>query len=244
MSVAAAELPELARQRVSDPGEMAARVSEGLRQIAVYVVPSTAAFALLGDIVVAALYQTGRFSASDTVYVYIVLIGFTVGLMASTGTRLFSSTFFALHDTITPAKIASIRVVLTGVIGYALMVPLERHLSIAGHPMGVLGLTLGAGLAAWVEWLSLKRVLKRRIGPVGAGAGPLARMIAAALVAALVGRAIAFLVPSIHGVPWPSMVRAVLVLGPFGVVYFLLASAFGVTEATAVLDRVLSRLKR
>ncbi len=239
MSVAASELPELARQRVSDQAGLAQRVSDGLRQIAVYVVPSTVGYILLGDVVVGAIYQTGRFGRDDTIYVTIVLIGFALGLMASTGTRLFSSTFFALHDTKTPAKIAALRVVVTAAIGYALMFPLERNWHVMGHPMGVFGLTLGAGVAAWLEWWLLKRVLRGRIGRVGAGARPLGRMFAAALLAAALGRAIAWALP-----PMRPIFAAVLVLGPYGTAYFLLAHAFGVEEAREVVGKVVRRIRR
>ncbi|MBX6363049.1 MAG: murein biosynthesis integral membrane protein MurJ, partial [Gemmatimonadetes bacterium] len=257
MSVAAAELPELSRQRGQAAEVLRARVNAGLRQIAVFVVPSTVGYLALGDVVVATVLQTGKFSAGDTIWVWIVLGGFTLGLMASTGTRLFSSTYYALHDTKTPAWVAFLRVILTAALGYALMIPLERHLIVAGHRLGALGLTLGAGFAAWVEWGLLRRGLRRRIGPVGAGLGTLGRMFAAALVAAAVARGIAYVVPAPeHLLPGAASAgsavvrllfrlgRGAVVLGPFGAVYFLLAAAFGVTEAEGVVGRVVARIRR
>lgn len=257
MSVAAAELPELSRQRGQAAEVLRQRVNAGLRQIAVFVVPSTVGYLVLGDVVISTVLQTGKFSAGDTIWVWIVLGGFTLGLMASTGTRLFSSTYYALHDTKTPAWIAFVRVILTGALGYALMIPFERHLRVAGHPMGALGLTLGAGIAAWVEWSLLRRGLRGRIGKVGAGLGTLGRMFAAALIAAAVARGIAWLVPpperlfSGLGVGGSTAVRLLfrlargaLVLGPFGAIYFLLAWAFGVPEAEGVVGRVVRRLRR
>ncbi|MGH7575549.1 MAG: murein biosynthesis integral membrane protein MurJ, partial [Longimicrobiales bacterium] len=97
MSVAAAELPELARQRTADVEVLRHRVNAGLRQIAVFVVPSAVACLLLGDIVVAAVYQTGDFGRADTLFVWVVLAGYAIGLLASTATRLFSSAYYALH---------------------------------------------------------------------------------------------------------------------------------------------------
>jgi len=171
----------------------------------------------------------------------VVLAGFTLGIMASTGTRLFSSTFFALHDTRTPAWTAVMRVFLTAAIGWGLMIPLERHFQVAGHPLGALGLTVGAGLAAWAEWAVLQHVLRSRLGRVGAGLPVLARMLAAALLAAVLGRAIWHFLPPMHfhGV---MIVKGILTLGPYGIAYFLLARAFGVEEARPYVDRVLARL--
>src|SRR5690606_7945160 len=169
MSVAAAELPELSRRREEDPGVLRQRVSYGLRQIAFLVVPSVAGYLVLGDVIVAALYQTGDFGRADTVFVALVLAGYTIGLLASTTSRLFANTFFALGDTRTPAKFALVRVVLAGGLGYLLMTRLEQY-QLLGQPLGAVGLALASGLAAWVEWALLRSSAARRIGTVGAGA--------------------------------------------------------------------------
>jgi putative peptidoglycan lipid II flippase len=233
MSVAASELPDLARQRLDDPARLRERVGVGLRRMAFFVVPSVVAFLALGDVVVATLYQRGRFTADDTAVTYIVLAGFALGLQASTSTRLLSSTFFALHDTRRPALIAAIRVLITGGLGYALMRPFEAHLAWHGRPLGALGLSLGAGIGAWVEWSLLWTALKRRIGTFGPGLSPLLRMYAAALVAAAAGRGLATIVP-----PLDPALRGAAILGLYGVLYFGLADRLGLSEARVVLGRL------
>lgn len=239
MSVAAAELPELSRQRGAGREALRARVSAGLRQIAVFVVPSFVAFLALGDVLVGALYQTGDFGRDDTLIVWAILAAYAIGLLASTATRLFSSAFFALQDTKTPAKFAVLRVLLAAALGAGLMLLLQP-IEIAGHPMGPVGLAIGAGTAAWVEWAFLRRSLRRHLeGDVGTGSRTIAALLAAALVAAAIGRGIAWLLPPLH-----PILLAVLVLGPYGVAYFLLARVFGVSEAAAATDRVLRRLRR
>ena len=125
MSVAAAEFPELARQRASGTELLRERTNAGLERIAFYVMPSFVAFMLLGDIIVAALFQTGRFGANDTRLVYLTLAGFSVSLLATTGSRLFSSTYFALRDTRTPARFAALRVLNSAVFGFLLMLLFE-----------------------------------------------------------------------------------------------------------------------
>ncbi len=232
MSVAASELPDLARQRLEGTELLRERVKAGLQQIAVFVVPSVVGFFVLGDVIVAALYQHGRFSPLDTMITYIVLAGFTLGLQASTSTRLLSSTFFALHDTRKPALYATIRVAITGFLGYALMRPFEAMASFQGRPLGALGLSLGAGVGAWVEWWLLRRGLKKKIGPVAMGMPVLLRMYGAALAGAAVGRAIAYVVP-----PTNPIIRGVLVLGPFGLLYFGIAHLLGIPQASAVVNR-------
>ena len=234
MSVAASELPDLARQRLEGTEKLRERVRGGLRQISVFVVPSVIGFLVLGDVVVATLYQHGRFTPADTVITYVVLAGFTLGLQASTSTRLLSSTFFALHDTRRPAIFAVIRVIITGGLGYAMMFPFEHHLRMYGRPLGALGLSLAAGVGAWVEWGLLWRTLHKKIGDFSPGIGVIARMYGAALLAGAIARGLAFVLPH-----FMTLLRGALILGVFGVLYFVFASAFNVAEAKSVLRRVL-----
>src|SRR5699024_1185805 len=114
-------------------------------------------------------------------------------------TRLFSSTFFALRDTRTPARFAIVRVTVAAFLGFGLMTqfePIERFgipagmfsgVTVAGQPLGAVGLALGSGLAAWLEWGLLRRSLRRRLGEIGAGRGKIARMFLAAALAAAAG---------------------------------------------------------
>jgi len=237
MSVAAAELPELARQRAGEPQALARRVEAGLRQMAVFVVPSAVGYLALGDILVAGLFQTGAFGGGDALAVSIVLAGYTLGLLASTATRLFASAFFALRDTGTPARCALVRIALAAALGYTLMIPFSR-LEAGGQALGAAGLTVAAGAAAWVEWALLRRALRRRIGPVRSPAGQLARLAGAAAVAAALGRTTVAVLPPLH----PALAAAAAFV-PFAIAYFAAARFLGVPEASAVALRLARRLR-
>ncbi len=134
ISVSAAELPAMSRAAGAGDAAAAAalrnRLDTGLRQIAYFVVPSAMAFLALGDVVAAALLQTGRFTYADAQYVWAILAGSSVGLLASTLGRLYSSTYYALRDTRTPLRYAVIRVALTTVLGYLGALWLPRLLGI------------------------------------------------------------------------------------------------------------------
>src|SRR5262249_22824275 len=76
MSVSAAELPEMSGIAGGDAAALEAmrqRLNAGLRRIAYFVVPSAMAFLALGDVVVGALFQTGRFERADSLYVWSIL---------------------------------------------------------------------------------------------------------------------------------------------------------------------------
>ncbi len=253
MSVAAAELPELARRRGGATEVLRARTSSALQRVAFYVVPSFFAFVVFGDVIVGALYQTGEFGRNDTLLVALTLAAYGTGLIASTATRLFSSTFFALRDTRTPAKFAAVRVLTAGLLGFGLMVQFEEvqifgfsvgpglmgNARLGDRYLGAVGLALGAGLAGWLEWMLLRRALRQRIGAVGVGGALLGRMFGAAVTAAVAGWAVRWVLPAMH-----PILQAALVLGTFGMTYYTVAAAFRIAEAQALLGGLRSVLWR
>jgi putative peptidoglycan lipid II flippase len=217
MSVSAAELPAMS-SAMGDERQVAEylrkRLNAGLRRIAFFIVPSSAAFLALGDVIAAALLETGRFTHADSIYVWGILAGSTVGLLASTLGRLYSSTYYALRDTRTPLKYAVLRIAVTTALGWAMAIPLPPALGIDPR-WGVAGLTASAGIAGWLEFALLRRGLARRIGPTGLPASYTAKLWTAAAAAAAAGWGVKLALGRRNAV-----VEALLVLGTYGVVYF------------------------
>ncbi|MDE3169252.1 MAG: murein biosynthesis integral membrane protein MurJ [Acidobacteriota bacterium] len=241
MSVSAAELPHMSGAIGTDE-EVApilrARLNSGLRQIAFFVVPSIAALLVLGDVIVAAIYKSGRFTQADVIFVWGIVAGAMVGLLASTLGRLYSSTYYALHDTRTPLRYAIIRVILTSGLGYLFALPLPHILGINAR-WGVAGLTISAGMSSWVEFALLRRTLNRRIGRTGVPASYLAKLWTASFAAA----GIAWLIHHylrLHS----AKLAAVVVLTPFGLVYFAATLALGLSEIRVMFDRFMNAANR
>ncbi|MFW5950941.1 MAG: murein biosynthesis integral membrane protein MurJ [Gemmatimonadota bacterium] len=232
MSVAASELPELSRRRDRAVEILQQRVRGGLRQIAFFVVPTAVGYFVIGRVIIAALFERGEFEPSDTIWTHFILMGYTVGLIATTGTRLFSSAYFALQDTKTPAKYAAVRVGLAAVAGGSLML-LGQNVVVAGKPLSPAGLALGSGLAAWVEWYLLRRELRSRIGPTLPPIRVLGKMVGAALGAAAVGRGLMTVLPD-----WNAVFQALVILLVYAAVYFAVAAALGLPEVGRSLARV------
>ena len=115
--------------------------------------------------------------------VWVVLAGSSVGLLASTLGRLYASTFWALHDTRTPLRFAVLRVSLSAALGASLAFGAPRLLGLDAR-LGLAGLTLGSGLAGWLEMLLLRRALNARVGKTGLPASFSLRVWGAALCAA------------------------------------------------------------
>ncbi|HEY0729016.1 MAG TPA: lipid II flippase MurJ, partial [Pyrinomonadaceae bacterium] len=194
---------------------------------------SAMAFLALGDVITAVLYQTGKFTRADTIYVWTILAGSAVGLLASTLGRLYSSTYYALQDTKTPLIFAVLRVALTTVVGYLFSIHLPRLLGIDPR-LGVAGLTISSGIAGWVEFVLLRRSLNQRIGRTGLSLSYAAKLWIGALAGAAVGWALKLLVFNWHPIP-----LAIVVLGGYGVTYFAVGYLFGVAQARLIIGRLL-----
>ena len=238
MSVSAAELPAMSGIAGADPASIERvrlRLDAGLRRIAFFIVPSAVAFLAIGDVIAGALFQTGRFERTDTLYVWGILAGSAVGLLASTLGRLYSSTYYALRDTKTPLRYAIVRVALTTILGYLFAIPLPKAIGV-DLSWGAAGLTASAGIAGWVEMLLLRATMNARIGPTGLPAVYLAQFWGSALAAATAAWAVKLALPPLH-----PIVGAIVVLGPYGAVFLGATWVLGIGEARTALARISNR---
>jgi putative peptidoglycan lipid II flippase len=235
MSVSAAELPAMSSASGDDEAVRAhlrQRLDAGLRQIAFFVVPSVVAFLALGDVVAAAIYEHGRFTHADALWVWAVLAGSSVGLLASTLGRLYTSSYYALRDTRTPMRFAVLRVCAAAGLAY---VAATRGPALAGIDArwGVAGVTMASGTMGWVELTLLRRGMTRRVGRTGLPAAFVTQLWIAALVAA----ALAWAIKLALGRRDPQLV-GVLVLAPYALAYLAIALALRVDEARALVRRL------
>jgi putative peptidoglycan lipid II flippase len=248
MSVAAAELPEMSRAtgtREAVAERLRNRLAGAQRKVVFLVVPSVVAFLSIGTFLVSGLFETGAFGPAETLFVTYILCGSTVGLLAVTLGRLYSSAFYAMGDTKTPLRFAIARVVTTAILGVTFAFPLRPAMvglmrDVLGLPvpaiesaeiaLGAVGITVASALAGWLECILLRRALFARVGEVPIGGGFLTRVWSAAIVSGVAGAAFGFsfagvirgVLPSVGGVH--RIGEAAVVALVFGAVY--LASAW------------------
>ncbi len=245
MAISAAELPAMSRA-VGTTAEIGAylrgRLSDGLDRIAYFIVPSVVALFALGDLIVHLLFESGRFQRGDTIWVWQILIGSTVGLLASTMGRLYSSTFYAMRDTKTPLRYAVVRVILTTVLGYLFALVLPQMLGV-DRKLGVAGLTASAGLAGWVEFYLLRREMDARIGRTRLIPARMGRLWGTAILGAMIPWAYKLVMDrgapilSVHETVVGSKVMALGLLAAYGLTYLAITAALGIPEAKNVIDR-------
>ncbi len=229
ISIAAAELPELSRERdaSAQAGQrMAERIERALRQAAFVVCPSFVGYLCFGFLAAGLLFRGGAFSREANWLVYAVLAGYTLGLVASTISRLLQNAFFALRDTRTPAKIAIVRLVVSAAVGAVLMFwfdrwPVAATLGFDPGPdgtgrlhFGALGLSLASSLGAWCELALLRRRLASKLPELRLPVRHIAGRTLLAAAAALPALALWWLLASTGFV-----LQAVAVLGLFVALY-------------------------
>jgi putative peptidoglycan lipid II flippase len=235
MAVSSAELSEMAAV-IGREEEVASvlrqRLASGLRRIAFLVIPSAVAFIALGDQLAELVYGGGRFGQEEVRWVWGVLAGASVGLVASTLGRLYSSVFYVLHDTRTPMRIALLRIAVSITLGATLAIHGPRLVGL-DPKWGVAGITIGAGLAGWLEFALLRRALTRRLGDVG-----LPGRTQLVLWSAAVGAALLAWGARLVNADAPMLVRTGLVLGIYGMTYLLVTWKAGIPEAVALRARI------
>ena len=231
MSISAAELPAMSSVIGSEEvvkEQLRKKLVSGLKRVSFFVVPSVVAMALLGEVVIATVYQTGQFKHADVMSGWLILAGSTIGLLASTQGRLCSTAFYAMRDSRTPLYFACIRVLLTAVTGYLLALPVRSALGLSST-IGAAFLTGSAGLAGWVEFLMLRRALSKKIGAFAVATTLQIQLWAAATFSGTVGFALKLALPEMY-----PILTGLIVLGVYGLLYLGVTTAFGFGEGLAI----------
>jgi len=181
MSIISADLPEFSRDR-DNISAVTTRFTTSSERIGFYLVFSSIAFVTMGEPLVDFLFERGKFTSEDTLYIWIILAAYSLGLYATGMSRLYQNLCYSFGDVKGPARLAGLRVLIAGSVGFLLMFQLDRvaidgdtiirignfpsfsplpefarALDTTPQPLGALGLALGSSLGAWIEYFLLKR---------------------------------------------------------------------------------------
>ena len=187
-----------------DRSRLAEQLGEGLRLVAFLTVPATLGLVLLGEPIIALIYQHGAFGRGDTLATAAALELYAAGLVAYAAVKVIAPAFYAVGKPRVP-MIAS----LGAVVG-------NLALNIALHPVyGYRILALGTALAATLNFAILYGAFQSQVArvPHRAVVGHLARvLLAAGAMGAAVWASHAGLVDLVPGTGIGA--RALHALGP------------------------------
>ena len=160
VAIAAATLPEISRSAaLARMHEFGGTLGRSLRITLFLTIPSSVGLALLGQSMIGAVYQWGRFQAFDTRQTAAALACYSVGLAGYSAGKLLAPAFYALGDARTPMLVS----VASIAVNAACAPLLARRLG-----MGHAGLALSTSIVALAGAAALFAMLRARLLRMGA----------------------------------------------------------------------------
>ncbi len=120
--------------------------------IAFLLVPTSMAFFVLAKPLIEITFQRGKFDADSVLVTSLALMFYSLGLFFYGGVNLLTSVFYALKDTLIPAKTATLALLLNVVLSLILMFPLK-----------IGGVALASSISASLNFFLLGYLLQKRI---------------------------------------------------------------------------------
>ncbi|HEX6741156.1 MAG TPA: murein biosynthesis integral membrane protein MurJ [Sphingomicrobium sp.] len=236
-AIGTAILPQVSRHVDIGEADKAARVQGQAAELAMLLcLPAALALAVSALPLVSAIFEAGRFTASDARYTALTLSLIALGLPAYVLVKVLTPGFYARRDTATPVKVALVVLVVNVILNFAL---------IWGLGWGIGGLAAAVALSSWLNCAILYAILHRRghFRVQAWLASRLARQFvaAAAMVAALVGLRM-ILGPWFTGSVGHRLAGVAALVGGGMAVYFPLVWVLGGTDKEEL--RALLRRRR
>ena len=206
--------------------------NRGLELALFFTLPATVALVVCGVPIIQALFQHGRFDASDAVKTGQALAAFSIGLPSYVLVKVLTPGYYARHDTRTPMRFAMISIAINLVLNLVFILPLKH----VGPP-------LATALASTVNVWMLYSTLKRR-GHFQSDARLRRRIPRLAVAAILMGAALYWFAPLVEPYMAGPLLRrfaALVVLvgagvGVYGIACFL-TGAFVLDDVKLLLKR-------
>lgn len=146
-------LPTFSTQALEDTSENIKRtLSFALRANFFVLLPASVIFMVLSGLLISTLFGGGKFDAYSVSMTSKVLFFYSIGLSAYGSTKIIQSCFFALKDTITPAKISFVALVTNIILNIAFM-----------FPMKAAGLALATSISGINAFIILFILLKKKL---------------------------------------------------------------------------------
>jgi putative peptidoglycan lipid II flippase len=150
--------------------------------------PFAAVFVTIPGTIMRAIFAHGAFDQNAAALSAIALATYGVGLPAFALVRIVASTFYARHDTMTPARATFTAIVCNIILKFIL---------VWGFHLGIAGIALGTSLGAWINvgqlvWQGRRRGLLR-VSP------DFSRAVVPVILGGLVTAAAAFVAVNVGG---------------------------------------------
>jgi len=158
VAIASATLPSISRSAgAGDFDEFRRTLSKSLGMVFLLTLPSSIGLIVLGNSMIGAIYQGGKFQAFDTQQTALALSCYAVGLAGYSALKVLNPAFYALHDARTPMIISLISIAVNYITASTLLRTTE---------LSHAGLALSTSAVAIFGAVALFAILRKRIGGV------------------------------------------------------------------------------
>ena len=262
MSIAAAELPEMSRN--TDSQQLGNRLNQGMKQTSFLMLLTSVIYMTIGDQIIGVIFQWGSFDRDDSIAVAATLAAYSLGIPAIGISRIYQSALYANGDTKTPAFSATLRVLISLIIGLLLMFPLDRLFisnsalekvpgSIVGdwgplsqslrslpeNPhLGAVGLAVGSAIAAWVEMVFLARKTNKKVTPESSPYSPMVKLLPATFSALMISIIARWLLSDAN-----AAINCLVCIPAATLAYIAVSSKNGVQESVVLLEGLKRKLQ-
>jgi putative peptidoglycan lipid II flippase len=147
-------------------------MANGVRQVALMLIPSAVLMAVLAEPITRLVYQRGEFDAEATELVKTAMVWWSISLPFQGISLLFSRTFFSLQQPWATTALAFVNMVVNGVVSLALYKPFGIAGIVIGTVVGTLVMTTAQGwlLRGQLGGIEGRRTLMAGIRMLGAAA--------------------------------------------------------------------------
>jgi putative peptidoglycan lipid II flippase len=229
VAVASVTLPAISRSAgLQQMDEFRNTLARSLGAILLLTIPSSVGLAVMGESMIAAVYQGGRFTAYDTHQTALALTCFSAGLAGYSALKTLAPAFYALDDARTPMLVSLASIAVNFVAAYG---------CVKWAGLGHAGLALATAVAALFGAVALMALLHRRLQgmhlrKLAASAGKIA---AAAASMGVVCKLSSAAVHAALGAGRHAALADVAISIPLGVaVFYSVARFWGIEELEAV----------
>jgi len=163
-AIATAVFPTLSAQAArGEKDALRGTLAQALSLTLFLAMPATLGLILLGEPIIALLFEGGEFTAQSTGLAAWALTWYGAGLIAHSIVEVITRAFFALKDTRTPVLVGAAAMILNVALSLTLT-PLFSSLGWMPHG----GLALANTLATAIEMVVLTLILRRRLNGLNA----------------------------------------------------------------------------
>lgn len=240
-SIGAAVFPSLAALGTAgDLDGFKDRLAGALRGVLFLSFPAAVGLIILGQPIVALLFERGQWTAEDSAGTAWALAFYALGIPGFALLEVLSRAFYALEDTRTPVIAASVSLICNIILSFVLIRVMGDPASLARGPFA--GLALANAVTTLLEGLALWGLLRRKIGGgkdryVVDGA---LRALGAASGMGVVVWGVQEIARSLNN----SVITTVIGASVGAIAFFGLALLLRIEEARTIPDLILKRLRR